>query len=213
MHENYHFGNIRVFLTESFSLEELFNLCFDTPELQDVCEDRPANPSVGSYARLMVEYADKRGLLETLLQAAQEQNPNMYARYEPRFHIEPIVDANYREESSLESSGSVLPDNNLGKGLMLGGLYRDIPLKIAAHDWAEYGIGGWVRSGWLFIPQRTASHAVTFFKVHVLNDRTGYIHLADVSAPAHTIWLVTSGGLKIEKEFHYVTYPVDVWHF
>lgn len=213
MHESYHFGNIRAFLVESFSLEELFNLCFDTPELQQVYDDRPANPSVGSFARLMVEFADKKGLVDKLLQAAQEQNPTMYVNHEPGFRTEPIIDANYQDDSGLESSGIVLPDNSLGKGLMLGGLYRDIPLKITAHDWAAYGIGGWVRSGWLFMPQRTPSHAVTFFKVHVLNDETGYIHLADVSAPAHTIWLVTSGGLKIEKEFHYVAYPVDVWHF
>ena len=152
MHENYHFGNIRAFLRESFSLEDLFNLCFDTPELQQVYEERPTNTSAGSFARLMVEYADKKALVETLLEAAKEKNPSMYAKHEPRFHIEPIIDANYQDESRVESSAIVLPDNDLGKGLMLGGLYRDIPLKIMAPDWAEYGTGGWVRSGWLFIP-------------------------------------------------------------
>jgi hypothetical protein len=109
VHKNDHFGNIRAFRTRSFSLEELFNLCFDTPELTEVYDKRGANTSIDEFARLMVEFADKKGWIETLLQAAKERNPNKYEEYKADFQL-------------VRARGSHL------NGLGLGGSSHSVPI-------------------------------------------------------------------------------------
>jgi len=205
--------NISEFLNNSFSLEELKNLSFFEPSLERFYTDSSEVDIKSKYVREMIDFALRRGAIDALLAAAKAERPQIYEQYAPYFITGPALMNESKGETLEISAGSVLPDNSLGKGLVLGGLYQKVPLRIVAHDWAEYGNASWVRSGWLFIPQWTPSHAVAFFKVHVLEGGTGYIHITDVSDPVHTIWLATSGGLKIEKEFHYVAHPVDVWHF
>lgn len=70
-----------------------------------------------------------------------------------------------------------------------------------------------MRSGWLYVPQWTESLSVAFFKVHISELGAGYIHLVDVASPKHTIWLKTQTGYSNEKEFHYLSFPTDVWEF
>jgi hypothetical protein len=59
-----------------------------------------------------------------------------------------------------------------------------------------------MRGGWLFIPQWTANHAISFFKVHVFDNGTGYMHIVDTTDPAHTVYLATDTGSRKEKSFH-----------
>jgi hypothetical protein len=85
-----------------------------------------------------------------------------------------------------------------------------------ATDWAKYGTG-WVKSGWLYIPERTHSHAVTFFKIHAFDDKTGYIHILDSANPTHKLWLETNTGFREEQTFcwdeHKDALRTALWQF
>jgi serine/threonine protein kinase len=110
-----------------------------------------------------------------------------------------------------------LPDNDLGNGIKLGGIYRDTLLKLVAGNWIKYYGTGWVRSGWLFMPGRTHNFAETFFKIHIFHDGHGYIHVLASANPAHTIWLETATGFRMEKYFCWDGIPsiprTDLWEF
>lgn len=206
MNQYYNFKNIRLLLTEGFVKDQLLDLCFDTPDLREIYENMSDVSRKSDLIRNLIDYAHKQVVLDQVLAWAKRTNRVQYDRFEPYYQVENLEDVNM-------NVGQVLLDNSLGRGITLGGAYRDIPLQLMATKWIEYGQLGWVRSGWLFIPQWTANHATTFFKVHANRDGKGYIHLTDVSAPAHVIWLTTTAGSKEEKEFHYILHPSDVWQF
>jgi serine/threonine protein kinase len=110
-----------------------------------------------------------------------------------------------------------LPDDNLGNGIKLGGVYRNVPLKIVAGNWIQYYGTGWVRSGWLFAPERTHNFAETFFKIHLFHNGHSYIHILASANPAHTVWLETATGFKMEGYFCWDGIPdaprSDLWEF
>lgn len=154
-------------------------------------------------ARNILDFAHQRLAIEIVLDWAKENNPGRYETHKPYL-------AN--QVSKNAPLALFAPDNDLGHGISLGGTYRGIPLQISATAWAEYG-SGLVRSGWLFVPQLTESHAVAFFKLHLSSNGQGYIHLVDVANPVHNIWITTRTGFRQEKEFHFLGYPTDVWEF
>jgi hypothetical protein len=205
----YKLGNIRNLLADGFNRTELLELCFDEPALTPVYEDWSEGCGKRELARRIVDYAHKKLVMEIVLDWAKTHNPRKYEENQPYYEQEAAETAN----SLGQGVGLVLADNDLGWGLTLGGLYQGIPLKIAATGWAEYGTSGLVRSGWLFIPQWTASHAVAFFKVHVSEEGSGYIHIVDVADPIHTIWLTTKTGWKQEESFHYLAHSAALWRF
>jgi len=209
----YNLKNIRILLTEGFTRDELVTLCFDEPTLRPIYEGYSEESGTGELARRIVDYAHKKLVMEVVLDWTKEHNPLKFKEMQP--YVEPEVSgaSHVRGEADNREVGLVLRGNDLGNGLTLGGMYQGIRLRIAATAWAEYGTSGWVRSGWLFIPQWTVSHAVAFFKVHISEDGTGYIHIVDVSDPMHTIWLTTRTGWKKEDKFDYNCHSADLWRF
>ena len=207
MTEYYNLRNIRILLVEGFVIDELRDLCFDEPRLRPVYENLSDATTKSELVRSIVDYAHRKLVIESVLDWAKQHNLSRFEEHQPYYSPEaPGVNP------SATKVGTVLPDNDLGKGITLGGLYRDIPLRIVATEWVQYG-ASLARSGWLFIPQWTESHAIAFFKIHVLDDRKGYIHIVDVSDPTHIIFLATGTGFRMEKEFHYAAHPTDVWDF
>jgi hypothetical protein len=85
---DYNLRNIRTLLTECFTDEELRQLCFDHPAFQPFKSHLPEPASPAQLARLIVDYARRKSLLETLLAWAKELNPNCYKIHEP-YHTEP----------------------------------------------------------------------------------------------------------------------------
>ena len=213
MAEYYNLKNIRLLLTEGFTHEELLDLCFYEPILRPVYEDRSRVAGKSELVRSIIDRAHKNLAVETVLNWAEANNPARYENHQPYYQTRSLALKGPGLQLDALGAGSVLPDNALGKGISLGGSYRDIPLMIVASEWASYGISGEVRSGWLFVPEWTESHAVAFFKIHIQDEGDGYIHIVDASHPVHTIWLTTETGFRIEKEFHYATRPTDIWRF
>ncbi len=83
MTEHYDLQNIRTLLTEGFSVEELRNLCFDTPVLKPVYEDWSASAGKGELARQIVDYSDKKLVIATVLNWAKGSNPDRYQKHQP----------------------------------------------------------------------------------------------------------------------------------
>ncbi|MFN8463917.1 MAG: hypothetical protein U0X20_00140 [Caldilineaceae bacterium] len=158
----------------------------------------------------MLDFALRHLLVDALLLKAKEANPYRYAEHQP--YLDRDLAAAPGTRSTSEKLCEVVPGNDLGYGITLGGFYRNVSLCVAATEWTLYGQSQ-VRSGWLYIPQWTANHALAFFKIHVQEDGTGYIHIVDAADPVHSIHLLTSSGDIQKGEFHYCSNPAAVWAF
>ncbi len=203
MGQYYNFKNILALLTEGFSPSELKTLCFVEPALRPMYDNWPESANRIDLARSIADFAHQRLAIEAILKWAQENNPSRYEKHQPYLASEVSKD---------HALAQLVPKNDLGNGIVLGGIYQGIPMEIAATDWAQYG-STLVKSGWLFIPQLTESHAVAFFKIHISSNGQGYIHIVDVASPSHNIWLATQARFMQEKEFHHLTHATDVWQF
>jgi tetratricopeptide (TPR) repeat protein len=92
------------------------------------------------------------------------------------------------------------PNNNLGKGIRIGGIHDNLVLMLVGTDWQRFHNNGWVASGWLYTPDQL-NKAITFFKIHLWDAGDGYIHLMDVANPKHTVWVETATNFRKEEEF------------
>jgi hypothetical protein len=207
----YHFANIRAMLIEGYSKEDLLKLCFDVPELLPLYREWQGAPiSTSRLVQEMLDYAHRHLLVDTLLLKAMAANPYRYAEHQP--YVNRDLPAAAGESTPDSRVCAAVAANYLGYGITLGGFYRDVAMSVVATEWTPYGETQ-VRSGWLYIPQWTANHALAFFKIHVYGDGTGYIHIVDVADPAHTIHLLTSSGEMLKGSFHYLDDPAALWTF
>lgn len=95
-----------------------------------------------------------------------------------------------------------IPNNDLGHGIIINGVYKGEPLEMVASAWIRYENINWVLSGWLYASHYSdVSHAVAFFKLHIRANGTGYVHILDCSNPVHTIEMITESGFHREEEF------------
>lgn len=83
MTKHYNLEKIRRLLTEGFTEEELLNLCFDKPALKPVYDNWAGIASRDKLARQIVDYADKKLVIEVVLEWAKEHNPPRYEEYRP----------------------------------------------------------------------------------------------------------------------------------
>jgi hypothetical protein len=87
MSKHYNLKNIRILLIEGFTEEELRDLCFYEADFRDV-HDRCAK-SIGKaeIARQLIEYAEQKNLLDTLLILAKQYNPARYEQDQPYYQV------------------------------------------------------------------------------------------------------------------------------
>jgi hypothetical protein len=206
MNEYYILKNIREVLLQGFSEEELRQMCFYEIDFKPLYDQLSQNAGKEKIVHQIIEYAYKQLKVDVLLAWVKDHNPQRYKVHKPYYQLD-------TDKKSSQNFVSPIENNDLGYGVILGGVYREIPLKLAAVDWSRYGTITYVRSGWLYVPQWTESHSIAFFKIHIGDMGAGYIHIVDVAAPEHTIWLETQTGYRNKKEFHYLNFPTDVWEF
>lgn len=115
--ENYYSSsNIRRLLNEGFSEQELRRFCFDNPKFRDLYHDLSESTGKSEIIDKLLDYAKNRGLLEVLLEWAEEQNPNRYALYKPykyqlsEIHDKLIERVSIQELLDLISSNPQLSD-------------------------------------------------------------------------------------------------------
>jgi hypothetical protein len=128
--------------------------------------------------------------------------------------LEQLIKQSYKEVAVRINN---ISEGDLGNGIRIGGRFKDVPLEVLAADWVDYLENGRVISGWLYISGTTISHAVTFFKIYLDKNGTGYIHILDAANPPHMVWLSTNTGDRHEKEFCwdgvFGVERTDLWKF
>lgn len=210
MNQPYNLKNIYALLLEGFSETELLQLCFETRGLKDIAENWSRISDRSELARFIVDSAQRRLVLDGVLEWAADHNPRRHAIHGP--YYEPEAQEGAGLIISGGSAAFILADSDLGYGLRLGGMYQNSSLRLVASPWTEYA-NGWVRSGWLFAPSWKVNHAVSFFKLHISSDGNGFIHLLGASEPDHTLRFTSEAGFNREEAFHYQTHPAAFWRF
>lgn len=81
----YNFENIRALLMNGFTDQELRRLCYDTPLFRPVYDQLARNTGKAEIIDLLIEYAEKKMLLDTLLKEIQERNPARFGAHQPYY--------------------------------------------------------------------------------------------------------------------------------
>ncbi|MCK6626653.1 MAG: formylglycine-generating enzyme family protein [Anaerolineae bacterium] len=127
MAANYHLANIRTLLTEGFSETELRNFCFDTPEFRPVYHELAELTGKAKIAGQLLEFADRRELIDLLLNWAQTNNPAKFANHQPykiRDHLprytssvisRPKADVSSQPNAASSSGAPLSPISSLPK--------------------------------------------------------------------------------------------------
>jgi sulfatase modifying factor 1 len=79
--------DVRQFLTETFSDEELSTLCFDY--FRDVYDDFASGMTKGQKIQILIERCERHGVLPNLLAAIQRARPEQYKGRFPQVEIQP----------------------------------------------------------------------------------------------------------------------------
>ncbi|MBE7556392.1 MAG: hypothetical protein HS126_35515 [Anaerolineales bacterium] len=88
MAKSYNWQNIRNLLTEAFTDEELRRFLFESPKFRPVYEQLSQQTGKASIIDLLLEYADRKNLVDSLLLWTREQNPAYYEQCKPYYkHI------------------------------------------------------------------------------------------------------------------------------
>ncbi|MCB0168675.1 MAG: ATP-binding protein [Anaerolineae bacterium] len=75
--------NIRMLLTNGFGDVELRRLCFDEPTFRPVYDQLNVNTGKDEVIQRLMEYAEQKVLLNSLLSLIEDRNPAQYAQYHP----------------------------------------------------------------------------------------------------------------------------------
>ncbi|MCB0168106.1 MAG: AAA-like domain-containing protein [Anaerolineae bacterium] len=85
MRNTYNLPKIRKLMTEGFTDDELRAFSFDTPAFRQVYEKLAQSTGKAEIVDHLLEHAERKVLLETLLFWAKENNPTRYEDYQPYF--------------------------------------------------------------------------------------------------------------------------------
>jgi formylglycine-generating enzyme required for sulfatase activity len=127
--------NIRTLLVEGFTDHELRRLCYDEPDFRPVYEQLTQGMGKDSLIDKLVEYAERRELIEILLAKAKERNPTKYERHQP-YHIDtpdPTISNGIHGNPQRAKLGS----NYTGDDVNFSKMHRRIDA--AAPSYAEVG--------------------------------------------------------------------------
>lgn len=82
----YNLPNIRSLLTEGFTDTELRRFCYDRPNFRSVYDELAHGTGKTEIIDHLIEYADRKSLLGTLVVWAGQQNSSKYKQYQPYYH-------------------------------------------------------------------------------------------------------------------------------
>jgi hypothetical protein len=105
---------VRELLTEGFNAEELKNLIFDNAALYPALSSLGDGMSKTRQVQAVMEFAEQRLLMETLLAAAGRANPTRYRQLEPRLRVPCYravltLDADFVQRDRVLESWEALP--------------------------------------------------------------------------------------------------------
>jgi hypothetical protein len=132
-------------LVEGFNKNELLDLCFSLPSFKDFDKNRSGSEAHNEVARSIVDLANRRLLIEDLLDYVKEHDPRRYDIHKPYFKEPRLISTTVTGAISLSYRGEafILSDNNLGRGISLGGVYQGISLSIVATPYKSRPAAKW----------------------------------------------------------------------
>lgn len=77
----YNLRNIRKLLTAAFTDQELSQLCYEIPEFRPVYEQFTAGMSKDQMIQRLIEYCERKVLMEQLLEIIREEAPEQYTQF------------------------------------------------------------------------------------------------------------------------------------
>lgn len=89
----YNLPNIRAFLIQGFSAEELRILCYDDPELYPVIEQLGDGMGKTQIVSRIIEFCQHKLLLDRLLEVARQANPARYQEHQPYYPEPELLDS------------------------------------------------------------------------------------------------------------------------
>ncbi|MCA9923558.1 MAG: hypothetical protein KC421_14365 [Anaerolineales bacterium] len=142
MKHKYNFQNVRTLLLNGFSMDEIMQLCFDLSEFMPFYQQINPEASKIQTAHLLIDYANRRELVDALLSWCKKHNPSKYQIYEP-YYASDIHLVNKFEESSMRF---MVAPRKFQKALLISLLVlfsanifilATITLKIRENDWQK----------------------------------------------------------------------------
>ncbi|MCI0581124.1 MAG: tetratricopeptide repeat protein [Chloroflexi bacterium] len=114
MARHYHLHNIRTLLTEGFTNEELYSLCYDVSTFRPVYDQLTQDAGKAKIIDRLLEHAEQKILIEPLLKWAKERNPARYEQHQP--YYDPATERQADYQSYMDQ---MLPpwDKRNSKGL------------------------------------------------------------------------------------------------
>ena len=124
----YNLKNIRKLLNDGFTPEELRRLCYYEEKFRPVYDELASISGKGEIVDTLIEYAERKGLLEPLLTMAKEQNPAKYAECEP-YIGDPVEDFGLIRQAYFDYLIKELKDHTIrGIAPQVGGRVISLPL-------------------------------------------------------------------------------------
>jgi hypothetical protein len=112
---DYNLKNIRALLIEGFSDSELRRFCYDIPEFRPVYHELAQYSGKADIVDKLIEYAERQGLMDSLLAWAKESNPTRYKTHQPyRAGSTQPSEAKNSQASPPDSSSSSVKIGNVG---------------------------------------------------------------------------------------------------
>lgn len=113
MTKHYYLQNIRILLTAGFTSEELRRLCYDEADFRPVYDQLAPGTGKAEIVDRLLEYADRKLLLETLLVWTNEHNPARYKEHQPYYDY--IAGPTISADTWREARRSTGPDTVVEK--------------------------------------------------------------------------------------------------
>lgn len=104
----YNLANIRTLLIEGFSAEELRRLCYDVPNFRPVYDSLAQNSGKAEIVDHLLEYAERKLLLNDLLSLAKKYNPARYRSHQP-YQVKYDVFVSYSQTDQAWVQNELLP--------------------------------------------------------------------------------------------------------
>jgi hypothetical protein len=111
MIKSYNLRKLRTLLTEEFTSEELEGFCRNTPNFKPVYDQLSQRSSTAEIVIRLLEYAERKSLIESILEWIKECKPAEYEKYQPYYvELEEKYQPSIKEPPTTKPSAPPIPD-------------------------------------------------------------------------------------------------------
>ncbi|MCB0163183.1 MAG: SUMF1/EgtB/PvdO family nonheme iron enzyme [Anaerolineae bacterium] len=121
--QKFNLKNIRTLLNEGFTDSELRRLCYDEPDFRPVYDQLSQEMGKDLIIDKLIEYAERRELIDRLLALTKIRNPRKYKKYQPYDNLTNSPTNKYGDlQGRIQRASKSRPTNGLLFGGVAGGM-------------------------------------------------------------------------------------------